>query len=283
MTIELSVILVTYRSAPEIGACVRSLRTAGYLTDPNVEVLIVDNNSDDDTLALARRHAPEVRRIARRENSGFAVACNEGAQRARGHALLFLNPDTEVEPGSLELLLQRLWSHPDIGAVGPRLRGRDGSIAPEARPLPTPLGEFARKWSRAASLLGIRAAPRVRAPDGDVEWLCGACLMVRRSTWNEVGPFDPAFFLYFEETDWCLRAARHNWRLVLEHRAAIKHTAGASAARAGQRLRGGEVLRHLVASRRTYFRKHFGYLASLVVEALHRSRHTYELLCGGTR
>ena len=271
---RLSIVIVTYRSAPELGPCLRALREAGAFTSSHAahaQVIVVDNASNDDTLEVARAEAPEALLLAGSENVGFGRACNAGARAARGEALLFLNPDTLVLPGSLEAMLAALDASPGIGAVGPRLLDTSGASVDDHRPLPTPKGELQRLTRR----FGAEAsspAPLTSSP----EWLCGACLMIRRDTWEHVGSFDEGFFLYYEETDWCRRALDRGWTFAHVEAARVVHQGGASAKRAGQPMQGNELARHMAASRRRYFRKHHGWAPAALVAALHAGRRTVD-------
>lgn len=278
---QLSIILVTYRCAPELRECLRSLRSDPLATRSTTELAIIDNASDDEVAPVVVEDWPAARLVLRGSNVGFAQACNQGARLTQGRYLLFLNPDTVVEPGALEALVDYLEANPGVAAVGPVVdEGAQGSLS--ARVFPSVGGEFLRSWEPLARLCGLR--PQEEAL-GDVtgsavDWISGACLLVRRSAWEAIGPFDPGFFLYFEETDWCLRARAGGWQVHCLPGARIRHLGGGSARRSGRRLHRGQVSSYFKASRRRYFTKHHGRVASLLVEGLSSSRAVYESLLG---
>jgi GT2 family glycosyltransferase len=239
-----------------------------------VELVIVDNASGDGTLETARELAPRARIVARPTNDGFAAGCNAGIDVARGRRVLLLNPDCAADPEAIQELMAALDADPGVAAAGPRILGVTGHEQPSARSFPSLAREVARVWPRLAESLGVtRAEPSVRPEGGAVDWITGACMLVRREALDEVGTFDEGFFLYFEETDWCRRARAAGWRIVHRPRASVVHEGGRSAARSGDRLVGGNVEHHFRASRRRYFSKHHGRLASAVVEAANAVRN----------
>jgi GT2 family glycosyltransferase len=221
----ISVLVVNYNGERWIERCLGSL---GDPPPAGIQVLLVDNGSSDDSLALVRRRFPHVNVLQMGHNVGFAVATNLAAACADGDALLLLNNDAWLEPGALEAMLGRLESNPAIGLVAPRLVSLDG------RP------QFV--WSPDRSLIGA-AVQRLRNRfegrafnHGPVVWMLrlllgpgwytGACLLVRRRAFDEVGGFDAGFFMYHEDADLCLRLRRQGWRLRSEPRARVVHAGG---------------------------------------------------------
>lgn len=217
----------------------------------DVEVVLVDNCSSDGSVALVRRQFPHVRLLENRRNLGFGAATNQAASHARGDALLLLNNDAWLQPGCLERLRARLERDPQLGLVAPRLVGPDG------RP------RFV--WSPERSLLG-EAVQRLRNPfegaalnHGAVDrmlraicgpgWYTAACVLIRRRAFDDVGGFDPNFFLYFEDTDLCVRLRDRGWRLDWEPEAVAVHVGG------GGKL-GGAISADYRRSQLYYYRTH---------------------------
>jgi GT2 family glycosyltransferase len=197
-----------------------------------VEVVVVDNASRDDTLAMLARY-PTVRVIANRDNVGFGRANNQALARVHGELILLLNPDTVVLPGALRALVAVAHARADVAIVGARLLNTDGSLQRWTG------GAFPSIWNVACHYLFLgRALPRAwqpsslyldrdRGEDTDVDWVSGACLLLRRSA---VGTFifDERFFLYGEDMDLCHRVRASGRRIVYTPRATIVHHQGAS-------------------------------------------------------
>ena len=210
-------------------------------------------------MAAVREHFPDVRVIESGGNRGFSIGNNLGIAEARGRAVLLLNPDTEVVGDAIPRLLDLLWSDPAIGIVGPALRYPDGTPQSSRRRFPTRLTAFLEStllqqyWQdnpvRGRYLLTDR-------PDDlrqDVDWLNGACLLVRQSLLAQLGGFDEGYFMYSEELDLCERARRAGWRVVFEPAATVIHHEGASSAQAVPR-------RHIDfnTSKVRYYRRRYG-------------------------
>jgi GT2 family glycosyltransferase len=254
---ELSVVIVTYRSAAEIAPCLRAIGRAA----PGVamEVIVVDNASPDDSVAVAARTAPDATIVQRTNNGGFAAGCAAGANVAQGRWLLFLNPDTVIAEDAVEALLSCAASHPAAGIVGGRFVDEDGHIDPRSwwgRP---------SLWSAfcfASGLSSILAGnpffdpeyPRPWSPDLDevrrVPIVSGAFMLVERSVWDRLGGFDQSFFVYGEDTDFCLRAAKGGYRPVVTARAVCYHAGGKSSTGKGK-------LTLLFTGKCTIVRRHF--------------------------
>ena len=179
-------------------------------------------------------------------------------------------------PGSIEALRGYLLSNTSVAMVGPQLVSEDGSRQISCQTFPSIRTEIARQWGSLASSIGMSdrgdAAPTIA---GSVDWISGACILARRETIAKVGGLDESFFLYFEETDWCRRARRAG--LDIHHLPSVRivHLGGGCASAAGPRT----FNRRFRKSRRRYFRKHHGLMASLVIEGIHIVR----LVAGLTR
>jgi GT2 family glycosyltransferase len=194
----------------------RALEALRRNTEPSYELILVENGSIDDSAALVRE-VQNATVVLNTRNLGFGVASNQGATRARGRHLVFLNQDTFVEPGWLPPLLERIDGDPRIGAVGPKLLSPDGSLQCAGALL---------SRSGSANCYGTGESPE-RAEYGlarVVDYLAGACLLVRRTAFHHVGGFDAAYGLaYFEDADLCLSLAAHGYRCVYEPRSSVTH------------------------------------------------------------
>lgn len=213
---ELSIVIVTYRCRDHLRACLDSL--APQREDVDLEVLVYDNASGDDTLAPVEDH-PWAEAIPLPENVGFGRANNLGFARATGRAVLALNPDTILPEGSLRACLDALWERPDVGVLSPRLVDLEGRLDRRCkRGFPTPWSSFCYFTGLDGRLRGPRSTrytagwlPEDR--EGDVESVTGAFMLMRASALREVGGFDEQFFMYAEDLDLCLRFIAHGWRV----------------------------------------------------------------------
>ncbi len=214
---ELSIVIVSFRCPELLDACLETLAPAHH-PDVAAEILVIDNDSDDGTAEAARRHAfAHVEALP--ENIGFARANNLGIARARGRAVLVLNPDTEVPPGALRACLDELWARPDTGVLSARLIDRDGRLDRRCK------RGFPTLWSSVCYFSGLDAHLRGPASTrytvgwlaedraGDVESVSGAFMLMPASALAEVGGFDEQFFMYAEDIDLCLRFIAHGWRV----------------------------------------------------------------------
>ena len=277
---DLAVVVVSYNVAPLLLECLDSIRDAAAQASFRVHTIVVDNASHDNSLAVAQA-APATTAIANAANVGFGAACNQGFAIARASSarhVLFLNPDARLEPHALDRLVDTLNGAPRIGLVGPAVIGPDGAPHPPQRRFPslvdlmiesTPLdwrgnGATGRPWP----FIGDRMA-RYRATDlpdrsGDVDWLSGSCILVRVDAFDAVGGFDPAFFMYFEETDLARRLDRAGWGRRYVAEATVMHHGSRSAS---QDLRARD--QRYYASKLAYARRYFGHLGEAAVRASH--------------
>jgi hypothetical protein len=225
-TLPLSVIVVTHNHADYLARCLAALVTEVELLGG--EVILIDNQSDDASLAVARRF-PQVRVHLNAQRCGFAANYNRGMALARGRYLLLLNPDTEVLPGALANLLNFMEQQPGVGLCGGQLLFPDGTIQPSPRRFPnfgtliarrTPLRLFlADSWLNKRHLMADLDHSQPQA----VDWLLGACLFVRRQVLETVGPLDEGYFLYVEDIDWARRIHQAGWQIYYVPSAQIIH------------------------------------------------------------
>lgn len=228
---QLSVIIVSWNTRNLLHDCLASLKDAAKTLQVETEIIVVDNNSHDDSVAMVRQQFPMARLICNSENVGFARANNQAITASQGEYLLLLNSDTVVPPNSLEPLLACLTTQPDVAIAGPVLLNADGSFQAS-------YGYFPSLFSYLGQLLGIAsyiygpyfpsAPPESSQQMQDVDWVGGACLLCRRSAAVAVGLLDERFFMYVEEMEWCYRMKHHGWRVCFTPQAAIIHLGGGS-------------------------------------------------------
>lgn len=225
-----SVLIVNWNTRELLEECLASL-PVGFGVEPH-EVIVVDNGSTDGSAAMVRENFPEVRLIALAGNHGYAAGNNLAACKATGDEFLFLNPDTRLRPGCVEALRTRLHANANTALAAPKLILPDGSIQASCRDFPSPLGVvldavgLAALFPRAFGTyrmrtMDYRVAQRVPQPMA-TSWL------VKRTAWERVGGFDERFPIFFNDVDWCLRAAKLGLEAWYEPAAEVEHVGGAS-------------------------------------------------------
>lgn len=249
----LSVIIVNWNTAPLLRDCLASLVSSSF---ENLEIIMVDNASSDNSADLVRREFPAVRLIENDRNVGFSRASNQGIVASHGHYLLLLNSDTIVPPNALDRLVEFMEHHPDAGACGPRLVRPDGKHQEFAFGGDPTLSYLLRRGMYRLLLhraLHDWGTDRIQ----EVNWVSGACLLTRRQVIDQIGLLDENIFMYFEDNDWCLRMRWGGWRVYYNPTVSIIHI-------------GGRSLAKNPAARRAYYRsldyfyaKHYGKLARL--------------------
>ncbi len=253
--IDLSICITTLNASEYLRNCLRSItQQSSYLhwvdadqavqielVDPppttpgplNIELIIVDNGSTDDTLSMLRREYPAARLICNDKNEGFAHPMNQAFSASQGQYVLALNPDTIVLPGALNDLVNYAESHPDVGICGPKVLNHDGSLQKACR------RGVSRPWAAFSYFSGLYALfPHSRLFGGyllnyldedqihEVDGVSGSCMLIRREVIQQVGFFDEHFFAYQEDADYCFQVKKAGWKVVYLPTAQIIHFGG---------------------------------------------------------
>ena len=251
---DVSVIVVNWNTRPLLASCLRSVfETAG---DLRPEVIVVDNGSTDGSVEMVRRDFPAVRLIANQGNRGFVRANNQALSIAQGRYLLLLNSDAVLLPGSLRRMVQFAEEHPQAGIVGPQILNPDGSFQSSYMDFPTLFSELLLMTKLSKLVRGPyfpSYPPRRSQETRAVDWMQGACLLIRRETVAEIGGMDEDFFMYSEEVDWCWRARQAGWMVYYLPTATVLHWGGQSSSRSPARRR---VM--VYESKRRFLEKHHG-------------------------
>jgi hypothetical protein len=229
-----SVVIVSFNTRQMTLNCLRSLQSDLRSSSTIAEIWVVDNASTDQSVLAIREKFPSVKVIEQDRNLGFGAANNAALCRANGEFLLLLNSDAFVKPGAVSALVRYLQEHPAAGAVGPRLLNADGSLQRSCHTFPSP----ARSWLENLGISFLLSNHKTigdyrrwdHASDRDVDFVIGACLMVRRSVYEQVGGFDERFFMYSEETDWQRRIHAAGWSVAFTSSATVTHLGGGSGA-----------------------------------------------------
>lgn len=251
---RLSIVIVTYNSEDDIRPCLQAARVAA--ADVDHEIVVVDNMSVDSTLSLLLEDT-SLRVYRPRENIGFGRAVNAAVEVARADHILLLNPDAILQPGAVDALLSYADTHPDRLPLGGRSVHEDGSLDPRScwgLPSVRSTATFAFGLStifKSSKLLNPEAIPGwARDDDRQVGVVTGSLLLVTARAWRQLGGFDPRFFMYGEDTDLSIRAARLGYKPAIVPGAVYLHPAGASSTPLGKLLL-------VLSGKATYMRKNW--------------------------
>jgi len=231
---RISVIIVNYNAGSDLGRCVQSVVETGE----DLELVVVDNDSHDGSmqdLMASYRGGKKLKTQLNSENLGFAAACNQGSGIAEGEYYFYLNPDCRVEPDTISVLLDCLKNNPEAGMAGGLILNEDGTEQRGCRrTVPTPWKSLVNSFgllrlsglnSRVFSDFRLDREPLPEKPV-EVEAVSGACMLVRKQAFDDVGPMDEDYFLHCEDLDWCLRFAQKGWGILFVPGARLYHHKG---------------------------------------------------------
>ncbi|HLC76321.1 MAG TPA: glycosyltransferase family 2 protein [Candidatus Peribacterales bacterium] len=216
--VSIVVLFHNERSAEEAVRCLKALKNQTIADQ--IEIILVSNAANGSALKIIgdERNDPRITLIEAKENIGYGRGNNLGAQSATGEYLLILNPDNRLEPHALETMIAYLKEHHDVGIVGAKLIFPNGTVRDSYRSFPTLFDIFIKRTAlrhlfprRMKNYLQSDQDPTVIR---DVDWMCGACLLLPRSLYEKLGGFDERFFLFFEDCDLCRRVWKMNLRVV---------------------------------------------------------------------
>jgi GT2 family glycosyltransferase len=254
---QIAILIVSYNTRELLLECLASVMENRQ--DFGLEVLVVDNASQDGSLEAVRRTYPQVLTIANEKNLGFGAACNQAIGATNAPFILLLNSDARLTRGSLQTLYDGLRLNEECGAIGCQVINARSLEVSNTR-------YFLNSFNQAFELLGITRIlnfptfrrtyrPRLNEQrlDCSIEWIEGACLMLRRRALDEAGAFDEGFFMYSEDEDLCLRLKGRGWSICFSAACAALHHGGASSAKNRP-----EMLTHFYASQLLFLGKHKG-------------------------
>ena len=224
----LFIIIINWNTKDLLIQCLTSipLMIQGF----KIEILVVDNGSQDGSGSEVKKRFPFVRLIENDKNLGFARAVNQGLQKASGRYVLLLNPDTQVKNGAIERLMSFMDAHPKAGISGAQLLNSNGSKQNSIANFPSLATELLNKnLLRWLSPERFPGKERNYSEPIEVDSVIGACMMVRREALDQVGFLDEDYFLFLEETDWCYRMKKAGWKIYHVPQAEVFHFQGRSA------------------------------------------------------
>ncbi len=213
--VDVSVVLVSYNTAEMTKKAIELVKAS--LCQLNIEIFVVDNASRDGSSAMVASEFPEVQLISNQTNVGFGRANNQVLPLYHGRYMLLLNTDAFVEQDTLQKTVDFMDSHPQTGILGVKLLGRDGVLQPSCRYFPTPWNLFLTKTGLNKLFRNIKLVDDMAwSHDAvrDCDWVPGCYYLIRREVIDQVGLFDPRYFLYYEEVDHCFAAKRAGWQVT---------------------------------------------------------------------
>ena len=257
---KISIIIVTYNSEQVIDACLQSILHSRSNTD-SFEIIFIDNGSSDKTVAkISNYKNVHIKQLLNKENFGFAKACNQGIQMARGTTILLVNPDTKLEQNTISRSYAFLHSNPTMGIVGCRIVYPSGQIQYSCRKFPTLTGMLASAFGLDKLFPKNKLLGQFKLTYFDylenriVDVVSGAFFMIKKEVIRDIGPFDENYFMYAEEMDFCYRAKQNGWEIFFYAGTTIEHEEGHAAL---NRTIDHEIFLHQHKSTQLFIKKYY--------------------------
>ncbi len=260
---KLGIVIVNWNVSALLARCLNSIFASNGIE--SVHIIVVDNASQDDSVAMLQARFPEIELLLNKENQGYAAANNRGL-RAMGFGgegevpcyALLLNPDTELPPDALMEMLQFMDERPEVGAAGPKLILPDGQLDLACRrSFPTPSVAFwhfsgmARRFPKSPRFARYNMTYMDEGKEIEVDSVVGAFMLVRAQAIEQVGLLDEIFFMYGEDLDWAFRIRKQGWQIRYNPRVVVQHVKRASS-RHSQRAK-----REFYRAMWLFYRKHY--------------------------
>lgn len=270
--VDVSVIVVNYYSLDEMNQCIEHIQAGTF--DGVVEILVVNNSPGDGTAQCMREQYPDVVYLEPGENLGFGRACNYGFERAGGKYMLLVNPDAYVAPEAIQNAYNYFEENEQVGVVGVRLTSETGGWHPSARGFPTLLDKLMMLAGLTSRFPQSRFFGRLdhtwwdHSHPKSVDWVVGAFFMIRTSACRKLEGFDPRFFIYFEEMEFCKRIKKMGMEVHFVPCAEVRHVGGASST--GEHIdeaaiEGKQISHFRMFSEALYYGKYYGRLGPTVM------------------
>lgn len=282
---DVSLLIVSFNTRDRLRQCLASLPPA--LGSVQSEIIVVDNASSDGSVDMLAKEFPHIKLIPSGSNLGFANANNLAAGEARGRYWVLLNPDAILPEGAIEHSVTRMDQETDVAMAGGRLLREDGSQQPSACLFPSLMIEFFTLSGLAARYPRSRLFGRFDRTWADpgvecqVDWVPGAFAILRRETLDQVGFFDPRFFLYYEEVDLCRRIRAAGWKIMYWPELRIVHVGGESSKTLSDMnfsSHGSQLTLWRMRSQLLYYRKWHGLPMAWAVKTLEQNWHRLRAL-----
>ncbi|CAM4062296.1 N-acetylglucosaminyl-diphospho-decaprenol L-rhamnosyltransferase [Pseudomonas reidholzensis] len=263
------VMVVNFNTAALLQPMFDALRKADGET--LASYLVVDNASADDSVQRMAEVCPDALLLSNTKNVGFGRANNQLLEHLQGKYALLLNTDAFVAADSLEKTIAYMDANPDCGVLGVRLVGRDGDLQPSCRYFPTPFNMFVARAGLGRFFPWVKMVDEMSWEHDAVrecDWLPGCFYLVRREVLDQVGLFDPRYFLYYEEVDHCKRVKQAGWKVVFYPHTTVVHIGGESSKSVAElEAASRQISAYQIESELLYFRKHHG-VSGLILHML---------------
>lgn len=263
----ISIIILSWNTKKLLRDCLQSIHSSG--PNPyNIEVIVVDNGSTDDSPKMVAQEFPQAVLIKNKKNLGFGAGNNQGMKKAKGDYFLILNSDTIIKNRASVKMAQFLDQHPEVGVVGSKLLNQDGSSQPSHGSFPslfiTTIMLFAEHW---LGHLVRYSGDQTKETD----WVMGAALMVKKEAVKKAGPMDESIFMYMDETEWCYRIKKAGFKVMFYPEAKIIHL-GRGSSKTGRKEPIINIYRGLIY----FYKKHYSRWQLLILRLM------LKLKAGGT-
>lgn len=210
---KLSIIILSYNTKDLTISCINSIINLykKEFNDGKFEIILVDNASSDETVKKVKEHwqnFKQIRVVENKQNFGFSKGNNLGAKKAKGDVLFFLNSDTEIKDSGLLKMIEYLEKHQEVGVLGGKLINIDGTIQRSA-------GKFFNLWNVFLMLMGMERFGLLRfakRQESYVDWVSGACMMIKKTLFEKIKGFDEYFFMYVEDLELCFRIKKYGYK-----------------------------------------------------------------------
>ena len=278
---KVSIVIVSYNVSTFLNECLYSIKKE---TNCTYEIIVVDNNSEDESVEIVKRNHPGVHIIESQENLGFAKANNVGFRKAKGDYVFMLNPDTVILDSAIDRLVHFMDENPEIGACGPKNLNPDLTLQYNCHHFPT------LSMSLIECLQLKRFFPKNKFfgrehmtywnynEVKEVDWITGCSLLFRKKLLDQIGDLDENYFMYSEECDFCYRLKQQIWKTVFNPRASLVHYGGQSSMVQNiQDVYSRTIFRYMFDSKYYFFRKHYGKTREFFLRLLYAVYFSFSL------
>ena len=256
---KLTIIIVNYNTQHLLSRCLDAV--ADNLKQISGKVILVDNFSKDDSVNYIRQHFNNVQLITNDKNIGFGRANNQAIAEIEGEYVLLLNTDAFLSANTISNTILYMDANPKIGILGVKLTGEDGELQPSCRYFPTLSNIFLTKTGLNKLFSQVQLIDNKNwdaTQTQECDWVPGCYYLVRKSVIDQIGLFDPRYFMYYEEVDHCLRAKNAGWKVLYYADSAVIHLGGESAKSEGKLTSGKQLNALQTESELLFFRKNYG-------------------------
>lgn len=257
---DVSVILVSYNTIEMTKKSLRHLFSSQHKL--SLTTIVIDNASSDHSADILKHEYSDITLIENKKNIGFGRANNQAIPNINSRYILLLNTDAFVETDTIEKTVQYMDENPECGILGVKLLGRDGVLQPSCRYFPTPWNIFLNRTGFKRIFKHSKLIDDMQWDHASVrncDWVPGCYLLVRKEVIEQVGLFDPRYFLYYEELDFCLAAKKAGWYVTYFPETTVIHIGGESAKSEGKITSSGRQIESMqIESELLYFRKNYG-------------------------